>query len=209
MTAQARARALSFIAVVFVSMFVFATPANAEDASTTVVPTVPVPIVPIYDAGTPATEPTTKLTPAIGAADPSTKSAPIPVETTAPKRPSVQATTPVVVPNRSNSTDSGDPVTAKPVVEAPQVGGTTDASPVEVTRVAPQLISEAPATSAPATSDQEPSTAEPAAPQQLTDPTITTVGPDAVWGYLGYGLVGALAALTAFRVNAGRSRPTA
>jgi hypothetical protein len=209
MTAKARARALSFIAVAFASMFVFAAPANAEDSSTTVVPTVPVPIVPIYDSGSQVTETTIKLTPAIGAADPSTKSAPIPVETIAPQRPSVQATTPVVIPNRSSNTGSGDNVTLKPVVEAPQIGGNTDATSVEVTRVAPQMIIEAPATSVPATSAPSTPAAEPAAPQQLTDPIVTTFGPDAVWGYLGYGIAGALAALAAFRVNVRRSRPTA
>jgi hypothetical protein len=208
MRGKAKGITLSFITAAFASTFVFAAPANANDSSTTVVPIVPVAIVPMYDSQSQDTEITIKLNQSIGAADPSTRSTPLPIETRAPQRPSIQATTPVVIPNPTSETGSSENVSLKPVVKAPQISGDTDESSLEVTRVTPQMITEDPETSPQVNSTPSTSNVEPAVAQQLTDPSITMVGPDPIWGYLGYGIVGALAALTAFHVNARRSRMT-
>lgn len=207
MTAKAGARALSFIIVSVASFVMFAAPANAEEPTTTVVPIVPVPIVENFDGGTTTTTESPKLTSNIPVVDPSTKSAPQPLATTAPSRPSVQATTPVVVSKGSNSNGDEKPVTA-PVVQAPQIGeNDSNDTNVEVTRVTPQMVSEAPqALNAPTEAVTTTSTtAEPAEAQQLTDPTASQGGPDPVWGYLGYGFIGALTALAGYRLNARRS----
>jgi|LauGreSuBDMM15SN_2_FD.fasta_scaffold228100_1 hypothetical protein len=208
MTATTWARALSFIIVSFVSSAMFAFTASANESTTTVVPTVPVAIAPGFD---PAVDTTIglapRLTPAVGIVDPSTKSAPEVVSAPV-TRPSVQATTPVVVPARPKSDTSSDTTVVKPVVQAPQIDGPANeasAPSVEVTRVAPQMIAEAPATTNTEAGSSTVTTAEPAEAQSLIVPPTQVGGPEAVWSYVGYGAIGAFVALYAYRSNARRS----
>ena len=208
MTRTTGMRASSFIFVMFVSSLMLASPASANESSTTVVPIVPVAIAPGFEsvAGLP-TGLTPKLTPNVGIVDPSTRSAPEVVTSTV-TRPSVQATTPVVVPNRQNNETSGESKVVKPVVQAPQLSNPVNEVPietVEVTRVTPQLITEDPKTDNNDFVSPTVTTAEPAEVLNLITPEFTDNGPDVVWSYLAYGAVGAFVALYAYRINVRRT----
>lgn len=208
MTRTSGMRASSFIFVMFVSSLILASPASANESSTTVVPTVPVAIAPEFEsaAGIP-TGLTPKLTPNVGIVDPSTKSAPEVITSTV-TRPSVQATTPVVVPNRQNNETRDDSKVVKPIVQAPQLGNPVNevtVESVEVTRVTPQLIMEAPKTENNDSVSPTVTTAEPAEILNLITPEFSDNGPDAVWSYLAYGAIGAFVALYAYRINVRRT----